>query len=213
MKETVSEEDINSILPMIENLTLGSDNRLECELRIRSLKKKSKSSLLVVKRDSKKTVIGREQILQIVNHSNDFNEVDVALIELNEKEYINLGREGRLSVVKQLVQSTNIYQTEKELVEDLQAKAKRLYYLLDTINGIKDRLEFIEVLEEMKLPMYLSLSKEIKEIIIDYLIHQYTTFKSISSLANAIEKGYLSMDIFTASLSVDNRFEKKLIKI
>ncbi|MCO1603188.1 hypothetical protein [Desulfosporosinus nitroreducens] len=211
-KGTVSEDEISSILPMLENLTLGSDNRLECDFRMRSLKKKFKSSA-TVKQKMIKTVITRQQILQTINQSIDIDEVNEALIELNEKDYINLGKEGRLSVVEQIVQLKKNYQTEQELIEVLLEKCNYMNHLLDTLNSVKDRLEYILVLEKMKLPMYLSLSKEIKDKIVDHLIHPNTTFSSVSSLARAIQKTYQSMDIVTPTLNMKNQFERALLDV
>jgi SOS response regulatory protein OraA/RecX len=208
--ETVTEEKIDSILPMIENLKLSSDHRLECDFRIRSLKNKFVSPI-VVKQNLQKIVITGDQILETINQAKDIEEIKAALIELHEKEYINLGREGRLSVVKQLIQSKRIYQTEQELEDNLQTKAKYMNHILDIINGVTDKVEFDQLLEDMKLPLYLSLSTEVKEIIAEHLLHQNTTYISVSSLANAIEKVYETMDIISATLSMDNPSERKLI--
>jgi len=206
----VTEEEIDSILPMIENLKLSSDHRLECDFRIRSLKKRFKPTV-VVNQNLQKTEILLEEILQTINQSNDSVEVHSALIELNVNGFINLGGEGRFSLAKQLVQSKKIYQTDRELVDDLQAKVEQMNILLDSINRMKDKSEIIQILAEMKLPLYLSLSTEVKEIIVEHLLHQNTPFNSVFSLANTIEKVYKSSAIISAILNMDILIERKLI--
>ena len=210
-KETVSEKEICSILPMINNLTIGSDNRLVCDYKIRSLITKYKAPE-VVEQNTPNVVITRKQILETINQASNVNEVNIALIELNEKEYINLGREGRMSVSKQFVQSKKIYLTEQDLVRDLVAIIKHMNQLLYDINGVKETSDFVLLLDELKLPMYLSLSTEVKKIIVDRFVQRNMTFNSVSSLANAIEKEYETMDIISATLNMDNRIDRTLIK-
>lgn len=211
MKETVSEKELSIFLPMISNLTPGSDNRLECDARIRFLMKRFIFPI-VEKKNLQNSVLEHEKILQTVNQSNDINEVYAALIELDDKEYVNLGREGRLSVAKQLVQSEKLYQTVQELVDDLQARTKHMNGILSTINVVKEKADYIQLLEEMKLPLYMSLSLEVKEVVVDYLLHQNVLYNSISSLANAIAKIHQTTDMISDTISMDNPCVRKLIK-
>lgn len=174
---------LDEVSSMIELLEKGSENYLECSLRLRSLRERLPDSNKVVKPEP----MSKSLILETINQSSDVNELENALIELGVIDFINVGKEGRKKIVNQFVNQRNHYDNLDQVIDTIQKLTNELVSKLANIEKAESVESLTKAIEELELIIYQSLSERNKKKVINKLFeNKNRSYKTIPALEKQI---------------------------
>jgi hypothetical protein len=151
-------QDLEVLCKLTDWLPRNSEERLECDIRIRSIKKKWGIDLNT-SRQKKST--------EKVKLAFTVNNIEQIMIENGHADFINSGKDARIWIIEQLSKaSVKEYTSEEKIVLDVEGKLHLLEELLSEVKSAEKDDEVFNAFQILQVKSFITADQEIQESVI-----------------------------------------------
>jgi hypothetical protein len=176
-------QDLELLSKLIDWLPRNSEERLECDIRIRSIKKKWGIDFQTF-RQKKQT--------EKVKLAFTVNNIEQIMIEIGHADFINSGKDARVWIIEQLSKaSVKEYTSEEEIVLDVEEKLRLLEELLSEVKSTEKGDEVFNAFQILQVKSFITADQEIQESIISqWMLSARDQINTLTQLNIMITKFY-----------------------